>query len=449
MARVERGIAQQQGLEQQLLQGEVVFSKQLTLRELLKIKPGEEGETKYLLNDAPFDFEIRDLGDSFLHAASFPERQALSGDGFFSLLEAAKSGGALRTGQGIGGTNADWRIILPEVREEEKRAKELYDYHTKYVPGFTEFEQKHFKKFWDMLSPLSDEEDGFFRRQFRRFISKEKLLSQYGLEFYQTSRGLRPISLSFDYRSAFVRFLNSRNLGHSLDPNSSIFAFREATELALNKLPKSEREKLLGDFYKQLASVRGEVKLAFAGADANTYGDDRTIITDENGEPQDFYSIHMRGQPFPSGADSIKGIGNGQVEVRKGNSYLRVGFEKDKDTGHEEAIVRDKSIACHIAPLIVWKKDKKTGIASYSCEAVTHRPRHDTLLGQLVVSAYSQEQRDQMPREITVKDKNGNKITQQMLEAQSVLLVTMPEHAERFLTKSPVILGLEAMAKKG
>lgn len=64
---------------QELPRGEVVFSRQITLRELLQIKPGEEGETEVLLNDVPFNFEVRDLGNSFLHIASFSEGEPLYG----------------------------------------------------------------------------------------------------------------------------------------------------------------------------------------------------------------------------------------------------------------------------------------------------------------------------------------------------------------------------------
>lgn len=247
-------------LASELPNGEVVFSQQMRLGRLLKLDPGQS-KTRKLLDGTPFEFEVRNLGDSFLHIASFSQRQPVTLRQFLDLLSLAKPGGSNRPeSQSILGIMGDWDILLPEVRSKDPIKKALYDYHKKYIPGFTEFEENHFKLFWKVLE--------------------------------------------------------SGN--------------------------------------KRSRKVEGMV------------------------------------------------------------------------------------------PLIVWQTDKQTGERSYYCGRLDKLPKHDTLLGQLVVAAYSPQVRDQMPKKIKIVDEKGEKKEQLMLEAQTVLLV--PRFARKFLAQSPVILGLEALA---
>lgn len=278
------------------LNGEVVFSKELTLRELLGLK--ENGFNKRLgLNDVPFVFEVRDLGYSFLHIASFSQKYPLDSENFLYLLSAAKSGGRSRGGQVPYGIIDDWDIILPWVRERNPRKKDLYVHHKKNVPNFSEFEENHFKKFWDAI----------------------KARSSYEIQREEDRRGIR-----------------------------------------------------------------------------------RPVIKERQRSPNPL--------SYPS----------------------------------------------YLSPLVIWQRHKETNKASYFCGQIPKKliqlhpylfsERHDTLLGQLTVAAYSPEARDQMPTEITMMGTDGVRVTQELLEAQSVLLV--PNNAELFLEQSPVILDLEKMAKK-
>lgn len=138
------------------LNDEVVFSKELTLKDLPGLMDNEETR-RVGLDDAPFTYEVRDLGESFLHIASFSREHPLDSGNFLNLLSAAKSGGGSRAGQSNYEITGDWDIILPEVRARNPRKKELYDHHKKYVPNFSEFEENHFKKFWGAINALSAE----------------------------------------------------------------------------------------------------------------------------------------------------------------------------------------------------------------------------------------------------------------------------------------------------
>lgn len=435
--------------EQKLLQREVLFATKLTLEELL---PERHPETKGLLDNAPVNFQAWALGDSFLYVASFSKNNYLQQDQFYRLLKTAKPWGATRRlEQTVPGIVADWRIILSEVREKEPEAKRLYDYHTKYIPGFPEFEENHFGKFWDNISSLASSEDVFFRRQFWRFISKEELLARYGAKFYQEN-GLYPISVSYNYRKALAEFLNVRNIRIKFDPDMSVHDFADEAELVFSKIP-DKRRSLLGKFYKELSADRGEVELALSAADCDWINEGR-IMVDEDGKMQDRFVLSGRNEPFLYLADSIKSVGDGLIEVRKGQSYIRVGFEKVED-GYRVPIITEINIVSQIAPVVVWQKDKG-GNGTFFCgkipdswiKAFPHlfSQMHDTLAGQLLVSAYSPQPRDKMPKDVDVTDENGKEKNQTMLEAQSVLLV--PMYQELFLQESPLILGFEELVHK-
>ena len=139
-----------------LLKGEVVFSIKSTLRELLKLNPGAIN----LFCDNPFDFETRDLGDSSLNVVTFAKENPFNQDSFLELLEGSKPGSLFwGRGQTRGKIEADWRIILPEVRITDQEAKRLYDFHKTHPvigPYFREFEENHFENFWDLISNIGE-----------------------------------------------------------------------------------------------------------------------------------------------------------------------------------------------------------------------------------------------------------------------------------------------------
>lgn len=506
MRGVEGREPDRQGLEQaersfvdKLLQGEVVFLKQLTLRELLHIKPGEgsevkdlsddtpfglelkadklmhrlllpqtegakpeeDGEAKGPINDVPFNFEVRDLGDSFLHIVSFSEAQPVSLRKLFPLLRAAKPGGSSRAGQGLDGISADWRIILPEVRERETQSKELYDFHKKYVPEFSEFEANHFELFWKVLeSGIKRRKDtSFFNQQLNQFIDEREFFARYGKGVDFSSR--QDIQgLDIAYSEYFKPFLEEKGfIPANSDPRDPD-PFRETRKLFYSMNEQQQRA-LVIEFYNTSVDKGGiEVERKFGRYLRWDEGAGHPAITTLIGEDGKLSRIDCEGVLKPLDVaikekgrdnekpDSFVRLDNEQIELKKGESFVRMSIVKGED-GYKKVKLEGfrLSAAETMVPLIVWQTDKQTGKRSYYCGRLDQSPKHDTLLGQLVVAAYSPQVRDQIPLEIKMKGINGEEKTQQMLEAQAILLV--PRYSNQFLMQSPVILGLEALASQG
>lgn len=450
------------------LNGEVVFSKELTVRELLCL--GENGNVEEgLLEDVPFFFEVRDLGDSFLNIASFSGEQPLvDSKNLLSLLNAAKSGGSSRKGQDRLGITGDWDIILPQIRARYPRKKELYDHHKENVPHFSEFEENHFKKFWDLITNLSAQdvernEDFFFEKQADRFISEEGLSSEYEPEWNEYN--LISLTGLYEYRALTIEFL--KNKGHDLGNliNDRCYGALRSLFSGFNNL---RREELVIEWYDYLVSYKGKRQIAIDASKVifYPYRGDKLIVVNKNGNfdytRMAYYgssSEYELSKSVLDGADSIEKLGDGQVKVTKGESHIVIDFVAD-GKGIRRPVIKEKQYgpyspnqAAFLAPLIIWKRDKNTNQASYFCgqvpqELIGSHPhlfseRHDTLLGQLAVAAYSPKARDQMPTEITMEGTDGLEATQRMFEAQSVLLV--PMHDKVFLEQSPIILGLEKL----
>lgn len=499
MVRAEQDI---QSPNQELPKGEVVFSKQLTLRELLNIKPGEEGEAEDLandvrrfpfkvgthhfrslliispgtqetnsgeegepqgpINDIPFNFEVRDLGDSLLHIVDFSATHPVSLEELFPLLQAAKPGGVSRRGsQDIDGISADWRIILPEVRGKEPNSKELYDFHKKYVPEFSEFEANHFGLFWKVLESGNrrKEEVEFFDHQLNQFIDEREFFAKYGRGQDFSNNPFIVKNFPLAHIKSFKQFLEEK--GFNILPNSGpkdSDPFRETRELFYS-MNEQEQRALGIEFYKKSVDKGGIAVERRLGSYLRwLYGVGYPGITTLIGKDDELNRIDYTGRLKPLGlpinegdslsekADSFRKLDNGQIELKRGESFVRLSIVEGED-GYKKVKLEDHRLytAESMVPLIIWQTDKQTGKRSYYCRNLDQFPKHDTLLGQLVVAAYSPKVRDQMPPEIKMKVINGEEKTQQMLEAQTVLLV--PRFANKFLTQSSVILGFEALAK--
>lgn len=451
------------------LNGEVVYSKELTLRDLLGLK-GNEVTRTVGLDDTPFAFEVRNLEDSFLHIASFSKQHPLDSENFFNLLGMAKSGGSSRTGQGRFGIIDDWDVILPEVRARNPRKKQLYDHHKKNVPNFSEFEENHFKKLFDLITLASAQdaeikEDKFFNQQVRRFISEEALTLLSERVFLNSDQA-DLMRMTWDYKSyrvLTIEFLKNKgyDLGNLAD---DVKGCHEAIGSLFSQVNELRREKFQREWYDYLVSRKGMGQMVI---DRHLLGEELMVV-DKNGNLYDTfmygdsaYRYWMKNQSFLYGADSIDKLSNGQFKVSKGESYVIVNFIVD-EKGIRRPVIKDRQYSPYIpnpaailVPLIIWQRDKETDEASYFCgqipqELIQSHPhlfseRHDSLLGQLTVAAYSPKARDQMPKEIKMKGTEGIEAIQQMYEAQSVLLV--PMYDQVFLEQSPVILGLEKIAK--
>jgi len=445
--RERPGLNPSNSFETLSLNGEVVFSKELMLRELLHLEK-DEGVEGDLLEDVPFLFEVQDLGDSFLHIASFSKEQPFDSMNLLSFLSAAKSGGRSRIGQGISGIADDWNIILPEVRARDPRKKALYDHHKKHVPGFSEFEENHFPQFWDELNDphrskrkIEDDLDNTVST----LMSIKKSFATYRLDFFKSNYGkfARAAKNVFPttFGLGFVEFLKTRGIEE--------FPFGPFSLEKMDRLSSSEIEELITEFYNQLSDEERK-KLTMSAVMLFSPAGYNTVLLDEDTGKIDKHWIS-----YPK----IRKTKNSLLEIRhwkSHKSYVRFAFVLDEQTGYKEPKIVEKHIVAEegcIAPIIIWQRDKKTKQASYFCgqisqEFIQSHPhlfseRHDTLAGKLVVSAHSSKVRDQMPTSIPMKGIDGREVTQQMLEAQSVVLV--PTYDQLFLEQSPVILGLEEL----
>ena len=451
------------------LNEKVVFSKELTFRQLLHLG-NDEGVEGNLLGDVPFLFEVRNLGDSFLNIASFSKDQPLAGKNLLSLLNAAKSGGSSRGGQDRFGIMDDWDIILPEVRARDPRKKALYDHHKENVPGFSEFEENHFPQFWDELKnpkrsrrEIEDDLDNTVSM----LMSTKKALATYGFDFFKSNYGkfAEAVKNVFPttFGRGFVEFLKTRGLDKYIfgpffkEYMSSMnndewydAVFKRVSKLS-EKLSSPEIEELIIDFYNQLSDEERRGLTMSAVKRFSPAGYDTVLVDEDTGNIDKGWSSHP----------SIEKTESNLLEIRHwqpNESYVRFAFVLEEQTGFKEPKIAQKHIVeeegC-IAPIIIWKRDKITDEGSYFCgqipqELIQSHPhlfseRHDTLLGKLMVSAYSSKVRNQMPKQITMRGTDGRMKTQQLLEAQSVLLV--PMHDQMFLEQSPVILGLEKLSK--
>lgn len=457
------------------LNGEVVFSKELTLGKLAELTKNDEMSVMgFDFDNVRFVFEVQDLGDSFLNIASFSGQHPLDSENFLFLLSEAKPGGLSRMGQGVLGIKADWDIILPEVRAVNPRKQALYDHHKENVPGFSEFEENHFQKFWNAINStpartIKKEEDNFFSQQATRFIAEEDLFLRYGKDFFTADpRGLQRMHGSYKFRDLTIRFLNEKGYNDFANLKDEPAKFIERLEsLFESRLSKSDSKQFQAEWYSYIVSRLGERQLALDATRVSFSAGD-LIVVDKNGNLYDIFmtldsSLDPSGYKIQDwsllGADAIEKLNNGEIKVSKGRAHMIVGFVVD-ERGIRRRVTKEVQYSpnplTYPSPVVIWKRDKNTNQASFFCgqipqELTRSRPdlfseRHDTLLGQLTVAAYSPKVRNQMRKEVRMIGTDGKEKIQQMLEAQSVLLV--PQYDQLFLNESPVILGLEEMAKR-
>ena len=457
---VEREVRQQEpsfdpgggGFEQKILQSEALASTQLTLREILYKK----GADSVGLLDIPFNFQVRDMGNSVLYIASFPENQAsFGGEKFIEVLRAAKPfrQGEKERSQDNYGIVGDWTMLLREQQPSSsyETYEALLDRHTipaspltrKLREYFIEFkEQGRMKRFWDVLNQDSNKVAMRLRNELKRLVSEEKALARYGLDLWMSASGRFLSAVSFtDQRFALAEFLNKREFSIEGDLDPGYFYHRIVS--LFNTLEIGEVNKLIKDFCNDLSGVERRQLTYRSIAEWTDY-----ILVDEKGDTR---YVGEWGDPDLSG---IKKVDINHIEIRRDESYMTVKFVRDEKTGFREPIVVDeKYLAPEIVPLIIWETDKTTGKRSYFCGNISENmiralpdlfsQRHDTLLGQIVVAAYSDYLKTKLPIKLPLI-KGGRE--QNMLEAQMPAFVRL--FAGAYLRKSPVILGLEASAPK-
>lgn len=439
--------------QQKLLQSELISSGQVTLREVLNRK----GRDPVGLLDVRANFQVRDAGTSIAYIASFPEDQAsFGGERFIEVLREAKP---VRQGrekyQGKGGILGDWQMLLKDKQESysHKEYDHLLDEHTtpdspitrKLREIFIEFEEEgHMKRFWDALdSSIQDQTSRRLEYEYSRLMTEDKAFAEYGLEFLRSNfeMFLKVIDKSKpQFKKKFLRFLKSR----------TNFDFHFNREVLSEAFRSKEKEDLITDFYSQLDEDKKK-ELVYTSTRLNNFPkNDDTVFVDKDGNADGFYdealtkaaNIHMSKLP------------NRDLQIMDGESYIRVAFVADERTGFQEPRIVERYLPAQegeIAPVIIWETDKTTGKRSYFCGKISEElirafpdlfsQRHDTLLGQITVAAYSEYLKTKLPVELPLV-KGGPR--QDMLEGQMLAFVRL--FAAAYLIRSPVINGLEASA---
>ncbi|OGH20448.1 MAG: hypothetical protein A3D74_00195 [Candidatus Levybacteria bacterium RIFCSPHIGHO2_02_FULL_37_13] len=218
----------------------------------------------------------------------------------------------------------------------------------------------------------------------------------------------------------------------------------------LRALGEEKLEQLITNFYNHLPDDAARKKLIYGAVNVYNFPvNEETILVDEKGNPHDMYEDSF----LKSKRREVSRISDDEIEMRIGDSYMRVRFDLDERTGYREKRMVAMGIApqeYEITPVVTWKKDKKTGKREYFCGKVTDEliqafpevfsQRHDTLLGQIVVAGYSDELKQILPTSLPLV-KGGRK--QNMLEAQMPVFV--PLFARAYLNRSPVIAGFEGL----
>lgn len=424
----------------------------------MKIKRSEDPAG---LLDIPANFQARDLGSSIGHIVSFPKDQAsFGGRRFIQALTAAKPAraGMLRKSQDKSGILADWDMLKSDKREKYSPYDYLHRKHTastwpltiKLKEHFREIGENHFMRFWDAInSNVQDEVARNLELGFETLMSEEKALAMYGLDFLKSNflRFLIITDKSFRFRDALSQFLK-REANVAIPDLSGDFRFGRNNSALFKDFTHEMEEKLITDFYKQLDDDKRKKLIYQAVSLFNFAVWEQTILIDENGNPHDMYEDML----IRNGR-RISRISDNEVEVRESDSYIRVEFVRDEETGFREPRLTERYLAPQegeIAPVIIWETDKTTGRRKYFCGKISKElieafpdmffPTQDTLFGQIVVAGYSDNLKYSLPTKLPLV--KGGK-PQDMLEAQMLEFPKLFSGA--YLKSSPVISGFEGM----
>lgn len=428
MEEQEKRRPQQPSLEKRLLRGEVVYSGQKTLKEFVD----HDGEDAVGLLETPFNFQVWDLGDSHLYAASFPKSSSLYCRGLMKVLS-----GALPIGRRIeskGTVYFHWSSIFGKSeREVNEFNQNTYHQHmnadSPIAEAISDFELNHHPLFSKVINSrvlfgdtLSDD----LENQVTSLVSVQKAELIYGIDFFKQN----PEGFIQSVRDAFSG-------GKEQD--------KKTIDRAINTLYSKSltTEEMIVDFHNQ-SSEEEKVKLTLGAVNLfSPHGFD-TVLVDLDSE-----NVNSHWAAIPG----IKRAEDNALEIRhweSTESYVRVAFVQDEETGFKEPKIVEINVPSEkgIVPAIIWERNKKTRKSQYYCGKISQElisafphlfsDNHDTLAGQLVVADYSKDVRDKLPRELPLKE--GGKPFP-VAETQIGVVVKMYE--QEFLQKSPVILGLE------
>lgn len=448
-------------IEQNILSGEIISTTQTSLREILN---SEAADDPAGLMDTSFTFTVKKVPGAKVFIASFPGSCELRGENLFSVLSEAR----LHTEkQDIEGIRADWHLFDSEFRAYSKMYAALWQNHQVLGDDFLEFGRSHFDRFFDAIQLTSQRNETFTTESgIRRLLeytppmcTLDKTLKEEGLDELLNSQRLGYLNivrlLGEGYHPKLDEVKGAVKV-KLVDLLKQKWGFLQSPPFLpihniLIEMADEERAGLLRDLYYGLSHDQRRMLIEHLYQYKEHYERKKILIAPGDGANTIYYENHHgSGRNF---IHKLRKLENGQIEARLGNSYIlyEPHFSEQGDISFavvEEHIKVDSYKG--LVPIIVWQKDAVTGQKTYWCDRVSEEvtssnpklfnPQHDTLLGQIVVAAYSPDVRKSLPPELCLEP--GGR-PQQMKAAQVPTICRL--FSDRFLQESSVILTLESL----
>lgn len=422
-----------------LRRNEVVFNGQTSLRKVAGIETDPVG-----LADMPFTLRVFNTPIFLVYVASFPDAVSFQGQDLVDVLSQARRE---PTGFGDGNQNAtaildDWQILTEEGKKVPY-LKSLYDNHLANDPFIREIEEHHMPKFYPALKTTSLNEVKYYLADLaNRVRSFEGTLSMCGLEFTDTQDKRK-----IQKQQRFVDFLQSWML------------YSKASQRELLSTTLYQRDMI---FYSAVHSTLAPLSVRHRLELGPYLRPGSYIYISEQDPPQTFNGYS--GNPFYINRDTVfvRKLDNGMVQIQRGSGTILVEFVKRKGSRYKIPQVVPGSLQvedCGVCPVVIFEEDKESKEREYFCGSLPldwqeqfpdlFHSRQDTLFGQLVVGAYSENVRRTLPTKLSmqfINPKTGEKEIkwQYMREAQMPDLIQ--RYARRYLRQSPVIAGFSSLA---
>lgn len=443
-----------------LRRGELRYTGQLTLRDVLHLDHDPDyavrGDFAVRLADTPFQFRAFDLPDSTLYIASFPpDAASLRGYdlkrvlwGAWPLLNRGHQYNAWDSQQVLMILD-DWNILLEEKRRWDSHLQDIYDKHLAANPFVREIEDHHVRRFYEEISAIAGSEVHDELNGFRSAL--RPLKRTLGLLGVYTGTGEEAGQGAVDLRLRFMNFMREKYSWHSksIEDAGDIYSGFLAISMWNRKEP-------IVDFVQhEMAGENREDLHLLTKQKTNAIP---PLFVSEDDPAQVYIGLNSA---FPSreivpSTWKIRKLDNGLIEIaREDEASMLIAFVDDpKRPGYRklQTVRNSTRVEDHgIVPLWAWEKNKTTRTRSYcrgpiTPELVAAYPdlfdtRHDTLLGEIVVAAYSRKIRETLEAWLPMKGYAGKQI---MKEGQ--MLLHVPMFANRYLQESPVIRELETKA---
>lgn len=411
MERISSQIVEQRIEQPQLRE---IFRAQSTMGEIL----GRDGEGPLGLLTTPADVREYETPRTFVYFVYF-EQVHLFGKDLIQVLRLARArpetlGDQPQTRQDI---LADWNLV-DRMGKEDSYSQRLVDLHQAGLRSFwTEFDLYHRRKFMAAVNAYeSDVVEEVFEREAARIVSKKRAISQLDSllkQVFEQDEGeslRRHLSVN---PHLLEKWLKGR--GEDVEGKDTILILSaEHLGRLIENNPQSIKGMLLEGVLSGLLTV-----------------------VDTEGSPKSI----KRGPVDELGSFSVNYLGCDRLKIQVGNSGLMLDLNGGSAQETGRLIIDPYERA--LIPWMVWRVDKSTGRRSYLASNIPAQLREivddraNSLVGLVVATALSKNQRDKLPRKKGLK---GGNYKQDMREAQMPVLVSM--YRSKIL-KGPVFKGVE------